>query len=56
MNIKEEEMKISQTYRAALIATHNINSAVALNIFTNYFNHIAGTKIDFPVVKTTAAR
>ena len=26
MNIKEEEMKISQTYGAALIATHNINS------------------------------
>ena len=21
---------------------------VALNIFTNYFNHIAGTEIDFP--------
>ncbi len=32
-----------------------IISAVALNIFTNYFNHIAGTEIDFPVVKTTAA-
>ena len=27
MNIKEEEMKISQSYRAALVATHNINSA-----------------------------
>lgn len=25
---------------------------VAANIFTNYFNHIAGTVIDFPVVKT----
>lgn len=24
----------------------------ALNIFTNYFNHIAGTEIDFPVVST----
>ncbi len=33
-----------------------IVAAVALNIFTNYFNHIAGTEIDFPVVKTTAAR
>jgi hypothetical protein len=21
-----------------------------MNIFTNYFNHIAGTEIDFPVV------
>ena len=27
MKIKEKEMKISQTYRAALIATHTINSA-----------------------------
>ncbi|MEL0106836.1 MAG: carboxymuconolactone decarboxylase family protein [Rhodospirillales bacterium] len=25
---------------------------VAHNIFTNYFNHIAGTEIDFPVVDT----
>ena len=32
-----------------------IIAAVALNIFTNYFNHIAGTEIDFPVVKATAA-
>lgn len=28
----------------------------ALNIFTNYFNHVAGTEIDFPVVKTSAAQ
>lgn len=27
---------------------------VAANIFTNYFNHIAATEIDFPVVKTRA--
>jgi uncharacterized peroxidase-related enzyme len=25
-------------------------ATVAVNIFTNYFNHIAGTEIDFPVV------
>jgi AhpD family alkylhydroperoxidase len=25
-------------------------ATVAMNIFTNYFNHIAGTEIDFPVV------
>lgn len=29
---------------------------VALNIFTNYFNHIAGTEIDFPVVHGTTHR
>ncbi len=28
---------------------------VGLNIFTNYFNHLAGTEIDFPVVNTIAA-
>ena len=32
-----------------------IVAAVALNMFTNYFNHIAGTEIDFPVVRATAA-
>jgi uncharacterized peroxidase-related enzyme len=31
-------------------------AVVAINIFTNYFNHIAGTEIDFPVVKSTSAR
>lgn len=25
---------------------------IGLNIFTNYFNHIAGTEIDFPLVST----
>jgi uncharacterized peroxidase-related enzyme len=33
-----------------------IVAVVAINIFTNYFNHIAGTEIDFPVVKAAAAR
>ncbi|MEQ9813296.1 MAG: carboxymuconolactone decarboxylase family protein [Azospirillaceae bacterium] len=27
---------------------------VVLNIFTNYFNHVAGTEIDFPLVRSTA--
>jgi uncharacterized peroxidase-related enzyme len=31
-----------------------IVAVVAANIFTNYFNHIAGTVIDFPVVKSSA--
>ena len=29
---------------------------VAMNVFTNYFNHIAGTVIDFPLVTTTHLR
>ena len=28
---------------------------VALNIFTNYFNHVAGTEIDFPQVEPLSA-
>lgn len=27
-------------------------ASVALNIFTNYFNHIAATEVDFPLVET----
>ena len=33
-----------------------IVAVVAINIFTNYFNHIAGTEIDFPVVEATPVR
>jgi uncharacterized peroxidase-related enzyme len=29
---------------------------VTMNTFTNYFNHIAGTTIDFPIVTTTNLR
>jgi uncharacterized peroxidase-related enzyme len=32
-----------------------IVAVVAVNIFTNYFNHIAGTEIDFPVVHATTS-
>jgi uncharacterized peroxidase-related enzyme len=28
---------------------------VALNIFTNYFNHVAGTEVDFPAAPALAA-
>jgi uncharacterized peroxidase-related enzyme len=31
-----------------------IIAAVALNIFTNYFNHLAATDIDFPIVRSVA--
>ena len=30
-------------------------ASVALNIFTNYFNHVAGTDVDFPAVPSLAA-
>lgn len=31
-----------------------IVATVAVNLFTNYINHIAGTDIDFPLVSTSA--
>ena len=27
---------------------------VALNLFTNYFNHVAGTEVDFPAAPALA--
>jgi uncharacterized peroxidase-related enzyme len=32
-----------------------ILAPVALNLFTNYFNHVAGTEVDFPVAPDLAA-
>ncbi len=32
-----------------------IVAAVALNVFRNYFNLIAGTEIDVPLVRTSRA-
>jgi alkylhydroperoxidase family enzyme len=29
-----------------------ITAVVAFNIFTNYFNHVADTDVDFPMVST----
>ncbi len=33
-----------------------IVGAVALNIFSNYFNHVAGTEVDFPQVEALDAK
>jgi len=46
-----------QAVRAAGYSESDIVEIVAVvaeNIFTNYFNHVAGTAIDFPVVRTQA--
>lgn len=32
-----------------------ITAVVAFNIFTNYFNHVADTDVDFPLVSTCSA-
>jgi alkylhydroperoxidase family enzyme len=45
------------TLRAAGFSDGEITeviAVIAINIFTNYFNHIARTEIDFPVVKSTS--
>jgi uncharacterized peroxidase-related enzyme len=42
-----------ETLRAAGVTDQEVVeviATVAVNLFTNYFNHIAGTEIDFPVV------
>lgn len=36
-------------------AVVEIVANISLNIFTNYFNHIAGTEIDFPLVNSQVA-
>ena len=33
----------------------DIVAVVAINLFTNYFNHVAGTAVDFPLVSTVNA-
>jgi uncharacterized peroxidase-related enzyme len=48
-----------ETLRAAGVSDQEIVeviATVAVNIFTNYFNHIAGTEIDFPVVHSAELR
>jgi uncharacterized peroxidase-related enzyme len=40
---------VSDTEIAEIVA------AVALNLFTNYFNHVAGTEVDFPEVEPAPA-
>ena len=54
-NVAESDL---QAIRAAGFGDDEIVEIVAntaLNIFTNYFNHVAGTEIDFPVVRAAAA-
>ncbi|MGI9336173.1 MAG: carboxymuconolactone decarboxylase family protein, partial [Gammaproteobacteria bacterium] len=51
-NVSDEDIAL---VRRAGFSDEEIVEIVAnttLNIFTNYFNHFAGTDIDFPVVRT----
>lgn len=51
------DAEIEAFYAEGFDAGHLVEliAATTMNIFTNYFNHIAGTEIDFPVVSTKAA-
>lgn len=54
-NVSDEDLA---TVRGAGFSDEAIVEMVAhtaLNIFTNYFNHVAATEIDFPVVRTGVA-
>lgn len=50
------EGEIDAFYAEGFDAGHLVEliAVTAMNIFTNYFNHIAATEIDFPVVSTKA--
>ncbi len=51
--IELDELRRAGVTEAEIV---EIFANVALNIFTNYFNHLAGTDIDFPIVDSKAAR
>jgi uncharacterized peroxidase-related enzyme len=54
-NISDTELSDARNAGIAEGEVVEIIAAVAINTFTNYFNHIAATEIDFPVVRTAAA-
>ncbi len=51
--IELDELRHAGVTEAEIV---EIIANVALNIFTNYFNHLAGTDIDFPIVDSKAAK
>ena len=53
--VSEEQLKAVRAAGYGDAEVVEIVAHVAANIFTNYFNHVAGTVIDFPVVASAAA-
>lgn len=49
--ISDEDLETVRSAGANEAEITETIAAVALNIFTNYFNHVAGTEIDFPQVE-----
>jgi len=52
--ISDAQLKAVRAAGYADAEVVEIVANVVANIFTNYFNHVAGTVIDFPVVKSAA--
>lgn len=51
-NVSDNDVKAVHSAGYSDAEIIEIVAIVAINIFTNYFNHVAGTNIDFPLVST----
>ena len=51
-NVSDADLSAFRAAGYGDAAVVEVVAQVALNIFTNYFNHVAGTEIDFPRVDT----
>ncbi len=54
-NLTDEDLAAARRAGHGDEAVVEIVANTALNIFTNYFNHVAATEIDFPLVATDSA-
>lgn len=52
-NVSDEDVKAVRDAGFTDGEVLEIVAVTSLNIFTNYFNHVAGTEIDFPLVATS---
>ena len=53
--VGEAELRALRAAGLSESAIVEVIGNIAANLFTNYFNHIAGTVVDFPVVRTEVA-
>lgn len=51
-NISDQDLAAARSAGFSDEQIVEVLAVTVLNIFTNYFNHLAGTEIDFPVVRT----
>jgi len=53
--VSDEQLKTVRDAGYSDAEIVEIVAHVAMNIFTNYFNHVAGTEVDFPFLSAAAA-